>query len=211
MKIVLIVIGVLVLLAVLFVVWRIWATIRGGRRADLGLLARVEPVIVALRENRTPSSADLERFASDRVTRRVLYDTLDTADRSELFPAQWRTWPAMAEADLVLWLNHPNELGAPPDEIEVMATVAAPGDDQPRRHYFVFRFRSHPPHWAASSGWTAGVAGPYDLDATPAPGGHGTFSRFEPWDSRTPEDHVGVVHRQVALPTPLPSAGEGRR
>lgn len=210
MKIVLIVLGVVVLLALLFVVWRVSATIRGGRRAYLQLLARIEPVTAALRESRAPSAADLERFAADRVTRRVLYDVLDAAGKPDLFPGRWRTWPAMAEADLVLWLNHPNELGAPPDEIESMTTVPAPGDVTPRQSYFVFRFRTHPPHWAAARGWTAGVAGPYDLTAEPTPSGRGTFSRFEAYDSRTPEEHVGLVHRQVALPTPLPSPASGR-
>ena len=207
MKLVLLVLGALVLLAFLFIAWRVYATIRGGRRAYLALLARIEPVTIALRDGRPPAREDLERFASDRTTRRVLHDALEAAGKAALFPKEWRTWPAMAEADLVTWLNHPNELGAPPDEIESMGTVPAPGGDAPRQHYFVFRFRSLPPHWAAPRGWTAGVAGPYDLAAEPAPGGHGTFSRFEAFDSRMPHEHVALVHRQVALPTPLPSPG----
>ena len=211
MKLVLLVLAALVLLAFVFIAWRVYATIRGGRRAYLQLLARIEPVMTALREGRSPAREDLERFARDHVTRRVLHDALDAAGKSSLFPQQWRTWPAMAEADLVMWLNHPNELGGPPDEIESMGTVPAPGDAEPRQHYFVFRFRSLPPHWAASRGWTAGVAGPYDLTAVPAPGAHGTFSRFEAFDSRMPHEHVALVHRQVALPTPLPSPASGGR
>ena len=65
-------------------------------------------------------------------------------------------------------------------------------------HYFVYRFRMHPPHWAAKDGWTAGVAGPHNLKAEPMPGGRHTFSRFEAYDSCSPEEHVERV-RQLTV------------
>lgn len=50
--------------------------------------------------------------------------------------------------------------------------------------FFVFRFRTKPPHWAAKDGWLAGVAGPYweneEPDLVPA----GVFSRFEAFSNR---------------------------
>jgi hypothetical protein len=100
----------------------------------------------------------------------------------------------MAEANLIGWLNHPNELRSPPDQIELMKKVKAPRADG---YYFVFRYRVEEPHWAAKDGWMAGVAGPYDLTGAPAPHARGTFSRFEAYDSRTPEEHVEVTHRAV--------------
>jgi hypothetical protein len=125
----------------------------------------------------------------------VLFEVLRDAEKSDLFPKAFRTWPAMAEADLVAWLCHPNELQAAPDEVELMATVPAPG--APTTHYFLFRYKTHAPHWAAKDGWMAGVAGPYDLSKAPEPYAPGTFSRFEAFDSRTPEEHVAVHHRLV--------------
>ena len=45
--------------------------------------------------------------------------------------------------------------------------------------------------------WMAGVVGPCALAHPPIPYARGTFSRFEPYDSRTPEDHVESTHRAV--------------
>jgi hypothetical protein len=188
MKIVLSVVGMFAL----FVVWRLYATIAGGRRAYRGLLAQIAPITQALGAGRDPTEADLVAFASDRRTRRVLYDVLDHQSKLHLFPSQFLTWEAMAEADLAAWLNHPNELGSPPDEMELVTRVRAPQADT---HYFAFRFRMRPPHWAAKDGWLAGVAGPYDLSKDPRPYASGTFSRFESFDSRTPEQHVEMMDR----------------
>jgi hypothetical protein len=191
-----IVLGFLGLLA-LPVVWLIYRAIAGGRRAYRSLLARIAPITEALGAGRDPSEVDLLAFAGDRGTRRVLYDVLDHQGKLHLFPKQFLTWDAMAEAELAAWLNHPNELGSPPDEMELMAKVRATGADAAAdRHYFVFRFRAAPPHWAAKDGWLAGIAGPYDMSQEPRPSGSGTSSRFESFDSRTPEQHVEMLDRR---------------
>ena len=192
---VLYVVGGLGALIVTFIVWRIYATIVRGQRAYRARRAAIAPVAEALEAGRTPSDADLQTFARDRNTRQVLHDVLAEAEKLHLFPKEFLTWPALAEANLVGWLCHPNELQGPPDEIELMATVPAPGTAG--THYFLFRYRTHEPHWAAKDGWMAGVAGPYDLSQQPAPFGAGTFSRFEKFDSRTPEEHVAIHHRLV--------------
>jgi hypothetical protein len=155
---------------------------------------RLAPVAEAIGAGREPSSGDLERFASDRNTRQVLHDLLSQAEKLHLFPRQFLTWEAMAEANLIGWLNHPNELGAPPDHLELMKKIQAPTGTG---HYFVFRYRVDPPHWAARDGWMAGVAGPYDLTGEPKPYAPGTFSRFEKYETRTAEQHVEVIHRSV--------------
>jgi hypothetical protein len=195
LKTVLFAVGGIAAVVAIFVIWRLYATIVGGSRAYRARLAKISPVTDALSAGRTPSEADLERFARDPVTRQVLHEALAKAGKSELFPKAFLTWPLMAEANLVAWLCHPNELQDPPDEIELMATQPAPG--APDTHYFLFRYRKHPPHWAAKDGWMAGVAGPYDLTKPPAPYAPGTFSRFETFDSRTPEEHVAIHHRLV--------------
>jgi hypothetical protein len=195
LKMVLYVIGGFAALVAAFIVWRLYATIAGGSRAYKARLEAIAPVTAALSAGQQPNEADLQRFARDRTTRQVLHDVLADAEKLQLFPKEFLTWPALAEANLVAWLCHPNELQGPPEEIELMATLPAPG--AANTHYFLFRYRTHEPHWAAKDGWMAGVAGPYDLTAPPAPYGPGTFSRFEGFDSRTPEEHVRAHHMLV--------------
>jgi hypothetical protein len=190
----LLVLGVLAALFVTFVVWRLYATVAGGRAAYRALAARIQPIEDRLVAGQAPDPADLERFAEARETRKVLYDRLEHHGKLDLFPAAYRTPEAMAEADLVAWLHHPNELAAVPDEIELMATLPVPGAASPGARYFLFRFRTKPPHWAASDGWMAGVAGPYPPAAPFTPHAAGTFSRFDAYDSRTPEEHVRLIH-----------------
>ena len=179
------------------VAWLYYRTVAGARRAFRELAARIEPVTQALANGQIPAQADLVRFAQDRETRKVLFAALEGAGRADLFPAEWRTWEHMAEADLVAWLNHPNELGCPPAAIELVARVPDPGAATDHAFYFVFRYRTLEPHWQAKAGWMAGVSGPYDTAAPPVPHARGTFSRFEAFDSRTPEQHVAVVHDAV--------------
>ena len=181
----------------MLVVWLYYRAAAGGQRAYQKLVARIQPVTQALANGQSPAEADLVRFAQDRETRKALYTTLDAAGRADLFPSQFRTTEHMAEADLIAWLNHPNELGCPPSEIELVARVTEPGAPSTDSVYFVFRFRTLEPHWQAKAGWLAGVAGPYSTAAAPAPDAKGTFSRFEAIESRTPEDHVAVVHEAV--------------
>jgi hypothetical protein len=180
-----------------FVLWRLWATLAGARAAYRRLLERIGPVKARLVAGQEPDAADLERFARDRETRKVLYEALEHHDKLALFPPQYLTAEAMAEADLVQWLCHPNELGTAPDEMELMATVPAPAEGFAGQRYFVFRYRTKPPHWAAPDGWLAGVAGPYSPDGPPVSSASGTFSRFEAYEARTPDEHVRVTHDLV--------------
>ena len=195
LRVLLIAVGSLVAVVAVFVLWRLYATMAGGARAYRARLLAIEPITAALAGGRTPSAEDLQRFARDRVTRQVLFEVLQEADKLDLFPKEFRTWPALAEANLVAWLCHPNELQGPPDEIELVATLPSPGGAA--GHYFLFRYKTNPPHWAAKDGWMAGVVGPCDLLQDPMPYARGTFSRFEAFGSRTPEEHVAVHHRLV--------------
>jgi hypothetical protein len=197
MRVVLITVGALVAVVVTFIVWRLWATYTGGGRSYARLAAKIEPVEKRLVAGENPDAGDLERFARERATRKVLYDALEHHQRLALFPSQYLTPEAMAEADLVVWLNHPNELGAVPDEMELMATLPVPASGFERQRYFLLRYKTKPPHWAAKDGWLAGVAGPYPIDGPVAPGAPGTFSRFESYESKSPEEHVRATHQLV--------------
>ncbi|HUF28421.1 MAG TPA: hypothetical protein VMM18_15700 [Gemmatimonadaceae bacterium] len=194
MKIVLLVLGSVALLIVAMIAWLIFAAYAGGRRAYRRMLDRIAPVVTALAAGTDPAPEHIDAFARDRETRKVLHDVLAASGRLHLFPRQWLTWEAMAEADLVAWLCHPNEMSAPPAGIEMMARVPAP--DGAVGDFFVFRYRMEPPHWRASDGWLAGVAGPYEAAGDPAPHGPGTFSHFEKFDARTAEEHVHLRARR---------------
>ena len=190
MKILLGVLGLVALVGA----WLVYAAVAGSRRAYEAQLSRIAPVTQALGAGQDPSEQDLVTFASDRGTRRILFEVLEQQGKLHLFPRQFLTWEGMAEADLAAWLTHPNELGSVPDEMELVGKVRAPSGAA-ETQYFVFRFRAKPPHWAARDGWLAGVAGPYDVSQAPRPYGSGTFSRFESFDGKTPEQHVAAVDR----------------
>jgi hypothetical protein len=187
----------LLALVLLGIAWLYYRAVAGGRRAYAALAERIQPVVQALERGEPPSSTHLVRYAENRETRKVLFDTLENFDKRDLFPERFRTWELMAEADLVAWLCHPNELGSPPSEIELVARVPEPDAPSGDSVYFVFRFRTAEPHWAAKDGWLAGVVGPCATTDPPAPYARGTFSRFEPIDSRTPADHVAMAHAAV--------------
>jgi hypothetical protein len=172
------------------IVWMIVRAVRLTAATTKLLAGRMEPVIAALRDGRTPPPDDVHALAADATTRSTLRRVLRDMGRGELFPQRYAGPEALAESDLVVWLMHGNELGAAPDAIELATAIDRDGAGR----FFVFRFRTEPPHWASSKGWMAGVAGPYaageEAFDTPAAG---VFSRFEPFDSRSPEEHVAAL------------------
>jgi hypothetical protein len=89
MKVALIAILALAALIIGFIAWRLWATYTGGGKAYRALAARIEPVEQRLVADQDPDPADLERFARDRETRKVLYDALEHHGRLRLFPSRW--------------------------------------------------------------------------------------------------------------------------
>ena len=195
MKIVLIVLAVLVALVIAFIVWRFVATMMASERLRRRLHEELAPVSEALDAGKTPDPVLIQRFAKSAETRKVLWEVLQSFNRLDLFPEEYATQESLAEADLVLWLCHPNELTSPPDEIELMATIASPSSTAGTpANYYVFRYCVNPPHWAAKDGWMAGIAGPYAANGDPIPHAPGTFSRFEAYDSKTPEEHVAAAH-----------------
>ena len=110
----------------LFLGWRHWAAGKIGQARDnltLALLDEMESVVAPILAGQAPDSADVERFAAEPRTRATLFDFLLFHKRLDLFPAAYRTVEALAESQLVVWLLHPNELGSPPDEIELAEEV----------------------------------------------------------------------------------------
>ncbi len=132
----------------------------------------------------------ISRVASNPSCRKQLYSSLRDLGKLDRFPVEFAHQSALAEADMVNWLLYPTELDSAPDEIELLTTVElAEGDDL--SELYVFRYRKHPPHWAAEHGWMIGVAGPYRRSDQPTPDGLGaTFSRMESEDSKTLAEHI---------------------
>jgi len=73
--------------------------------------------------------------------------------------------------------------------------VTIPTTEVGEVQWYLFRFRTNPPHWAADKGWMAGVSGPYPKDAgAPLAAPAGTFSELEPFETKTPQAHVDAFH-----------------
>lgn len=130
------------------------------------------------------------QIAASPEMRNWLYERLVELGRESLYPVALKTQEAFAESNMVQWLSYPTELGAAPDEIELMDVVNIGSPERPM-DYYLFRFRTFPPHWAAENDWMAGLAGPFSRREAPTTQAHGyTFSSFEPWDSKTPDEHI---------------------
>jgi hypothetical protein len=150
-------------------------------------------VVSLLRLGKTLDKKHAEDVARHAEMRNWLYIALKGLGKSSLFPEKYRTQKAFAEADMVNWLVYPTELNRVPDDIELMKVVMVDtGLPNGIYDYYLFRFRTKEPHWAAKDGWMAGVSGPYHRTGQPTTESLGdTFSTFTKWDAKTPNEHVG--------------------
>lgn len=137
----------------------------------------------------------LREVAHDPETRILLLASLNELRRADLFPGSELTQEKLAESDMVNWLTFPTELARAPDQIELMSTVERDlGQDHEVLVYYVFRFRTEPPHWSANDGWMAGISGPFPKSQFPTIDSLGdTFSTFTKWDEFTPDEHLASV------------------
>ena len=194
MKIFFIVLGCFIALVIAFVVYRYFATINGQQKSMQALFDKIEPVIADLKAGRTPAVEKIEALAASADTRNILFSELRALQREDLFPQKYRSIEAIGESDLVIWLLHPNELGTKPDEIEAMKQIEREeGGDKYR--FVVYRFRTREPHWTAKDGWLAGIAGPYWEGKTPNGLPGGVFSKFEPYDSKSADQHFEEIEK----------------
>jgi hypothetical protein len=135
----------------------------------------------------------LEEIAADPESRNWLYDKLVAINKSEYFPAQYRTQEAFAQAEIVNWLLYPTELGRNPEKIELMKIVKVDTEEDGEVEFYIYRFKSDHPDWK-DSGWMAGVAGYYKVNDKPTTIANGyTFSSFEKWEGKTAEEHLGDI------------------
>ena len=132
-------------------------------------------------------------------TRSCLYRCLYKEKKGwiDLFTDEYKNVEKIAESDLTVWLLHPNELGAVPDEIETVNIYERKEGSNGTSQYFLFKFRTFEPHWASKKGWVAGVAGPYIVGEEPLQSPACVFSRIEGFNTRTPEEHYEVMIQAV--------------
>jgi hypothetical protein len=157
-------------------------------------------VIGLLRQSEAVEQEYLRDIAASPEMRNWFYDQLARMGKENLFPEEFKTQEALAESNMVNWLTYPTELGRAPDEIELMHVGAFDTETEDGLiDYFVFRFRTFEPHWAAKDGWMAGISGPFLRKDSPSTKSYGgTFSRFDPWESKSAEEHLGDIQETIA-------------
>ncbi len=134
----------------------------------------------------------LENIAADDEDRLPLSVNLLGMQKGGLFPDKYNTQELLAQSDMVIWLIYPTELGRTPDEIafEKKQRVEENGEQM---DYYLFKFRSTDTAFA-NDGWMAGVSGGYLVKDEPTPYAMGsTFSSFEKWEAKTPEQHLESI------------------
>lgn len=130
----------------------------------------------------------IEAVAAVDEVRGKLFHLLEERGRRAEFPAAWATQEALARGRLVDWLQWDKGLACVPRAIE-LGKIVTIGDAD----WFVFRFSPEGSR-RTERAMLAGVAGPYAKSSEPtAEGGDQTSSLFEPYDAKTPEEHVRAV------------------
>lgn len=156
---------------------------------------RMNAALSLLRLDADVDATTIAEIATSAEARKWLFDGLQKLERFHLYPTDYKAQAALAESDLVNWLIHPTELGRAPDAVELIQSV--PFDTETEAgwvDYYLFRFRTEAPHWAARYGWIAGVSGPFLRKDRPTVQALGdTFSTFTPWDRKTRAEHVDDV------------------
>ncbi|MEL6256224.1 MAG: hypothetical protein AAFR87_29745 [Bacteroidota bacterium] len=176
-----------------FVAYRKWKLKRNTQKRDLEIFEKAKPLIEAVENGQDPDPALVRELAEDAASRTFLYVVLDGHDKLELFPEKYDNFISSAEAALVYWLLHPNELGSRPEKIKFMKKVEIVHEikeKEEKLNFYVFKFKE-----IANEGeWEAGVAGPYVESSNPYDFAPGTFSLFETFDSKSPKEHAEAVH-----------------
>lgn len=192
MKMALLFIGVLILFILSFGVYRLFAFKSESRAYSKEQLGPLLPLAEKLEANEEISKSIIQEFAKSPSTRWSLYSLLSNFGKENLFPFEYNTYEKAAESNLISWLKYPTELEKEPDEIHFLKKVAVNGFN-----YYVYKFRTNKPHWAAKNGWMLGVAGAYTSTDTPFQPSSSSFSRLSKVDSVNIEDEVQWVHENI--------------
>jgi hypothetical protein len=126
--------------------------------------------------------------------RQAVFQVLTTYNRIDLFPPSYNTIEKGAESYLVTWQEFPTELGRAPDDIQFLTKILL---EDGVSTYYVFKYASQRPRWAAKLNWMIGVAGPYDADSSAYDVPKRLFSRFNTIGSVSPKEEVKWVHENI--------------
>jgi hypothetical protein len=201
MKIVLIVAISVIVLTVVFVVYRLIKVKRQNSKLNAERFERVKELYDTLESGQTLTEKDVLPFAQNVLTREMAYHLLKDHNKQDLFPKEFYTFEKGAESNLSNWLEFPTEMGAYPNEIEHIKRATFDFDGKNNFvHYEVFKYRMNEPHWAAKEGWMLGVVGPFFDDSEPYDFPHATFSRISSTlDKITPDAEAKWVHENISM------------
>src|SRR5690606_38441084 len=200
MKTVFIIIGLIVLVIVVFAVYRIVTVKRQNNKLNAERFDRVRELYDKLESGQEMTEKNILHFAKNTRTRQTAFQLLANHNKTNLLPKEYNNLVASAESNLANWLEFPTELDACPDEMEHIKRVTFDFDGQNNFvHYEVFKCRVKEPHWAAKDGWFLGVVGPYFDDSKPYDFPQATFSRISSTlDKVTPADEAKWVHENIS-------------
>jgi hypothetical protein len=200
MKVVLyVLLGIVAALAA-WVVWRLGSVRRGARQRDARILRELADIEAALQSNREVPAADITPLAARPHLRRLLFGMLRQYEKAELFPEEHLSRRSQAEAALVYWLMHPNELQDAPADLQHLVTLSR--DVQGKEAEFeVFRYKMPVGHWAGSE-WILGIAGPFFAGDSPYAGVATGWSVASETEGRsTPESVLDGYLARVGVST----------
>lgn len=156
-------------------------------------------VISLLKLNQSVDKDILNTIAADAESRKWFYDNLVMLRKENLFPPKFKTQEAFAESDMINWLIYPTELGRTPDAIELMKVVEVDSHGEDGIvEFYLYKFKSDHVDWK-DDGWMSGVSGYFPKKDKPSTTVYGyTFSAFEPWDNKTPDEHVKYIQELIS-------------
>jgi hypothetical protein len=168
--------GGLLLLAVVFLFWRLTSVGRGMRKRDEKLLARFDAIGKKMEAGQPVSPDEIEALAVRPENRFMLFVLLREMKRPELLPTNYSSSVSQGESALAYWMMHPNELQDAPEMIELVETLTRNVGGE-IAEFHVYRYKMAQGHWAAKDGWILGLAGPMTQGVDPYSSLPGAFSR----------------------------------
>ncbi len=152
---------------------------------------RMWALISLLRHGEQVEPADIEQVAKNNDARIVLWEHLRQFGMESQMPERWAQPEELAASALARWAAHPLELGAPPEEVQLMSRFPVEFDGA-MLDVYLFRFREYPKPWIPGEGWMAAIAGPFrDGEQLIS-----CWSSFDRWDLMSPEEHFEKLYRR---------------
>jgi hypothetical protein len=167
--------GIFLFALVAFVWWRYTSVEWGARQCNEKITRILEPLGEKLARKEQIAPDEVALLAAKPHVRPMLYAALKHFERLDLFPNEHLDIEAQGAAELAYWMMHPNELEAPPAQIELIDTCCR-GIDGQQAEFMVFRYKMPDGHWAGDD-WLLGLSGPFFKGDVPYSGVASAFSR----------------------------------